>query len=98
MQFNIHQYNESLDKAGKEMQLNKDDLDEWLKIQNEKEDDTLALLKYTKIDDIKVKETTLAIEKLMLDVHRKKQSLSQEVTNFLNTDLGDRDTNSSDWA
>jgi UDP-glucose:O-linked fucose beta-1,3-glucosyltransferase len=59
--------------------MEKDELDEWLRVQAEKEEDNLALTKYTKEDDMKIKELSLAIEKLMQEVNKKKSVLSTEV-------------------
>jgi hypothetical protein len=54
-------------------------LDEWLRVQAEKDDDNLALLKYSKEDDLKIKELSLSIEKLIHEVNKKKANLTMEV-------------------
>lgn len=62
-----------------ELKLGKEELDVWLHVQVEKEEDNIALLNYTKEDDAKIKELTLQIEKYMKDVQKKKNTLSSEV-------------------
>jgi coiled-coil domain-containing protein 39 len=57
-----------------------EELNEWLRIQKEKEEDNLALVKYTKEDDAKTKELSLAIEKVMAEVNKAKANLNAEVT------------------
>ena len=49
-------------------------------MQAEKEEDNFALLKYTKEDDMRIKELSLSTEKLTQEVNRKKAMLSAEVT------------------
>jgi hypothetical protein len=50
-----------------------------LRVQSEKDEDNLALLKYTKEDEAKIKELNLSIEKLVHEVNKKKALLSAEV-------------------
>lgn len=59
--------------------MEKEELDEWIRVQAEKEEDNMALLKYTKEDNMKIKELSLGIEKLMQEVNKKKAILSAEV-------------------
>ncbi|KAI9007353.1 coiled-coil domain-containing 39-like protein [Gaertneriomyces semiglobifer] len=80
LQNNIYRGNERIEAIRGELKLEKDELDEWLRVQAEKEEDNLALVKYTKEDDTKVKELSLNIEKLMQDVTKKKAILNAEVT------------------
>ncbi|KAJ3412119.1 Coiled-coil domain-containing protein 39 [Chytridiales sp. JEL 0842] len=80
VQNSIYRGNERIEQIRAELKMEKDELDEWLRVQAEKEEDNLALLKYTKEDDMKIKELSLAIEKLMQEVNKKKSLLSAEVT------------------
>ncbi|TPX65201.1 hypothetical protein SpCBS45565_g05309 [Spizellomyces sp. 'palustris'] len=80
IQNNIYRGNERIEGIRSELKLEKDELDEWLRVQAEKEEDNIALLKYTKEDDMKVKELSLGIEKMMHEVNKKKAILSAEVT------------------
>ncbi|KAJ3041458.1 Coiled-coil domain-containing protein 39, partial [Rhizophlyctis rosea] len=80
LQNNIHRGTEKIDAVRTELKLEKEELEEWLRVQAEKEEDNIALLKYTKEDESKVKELSLTIEKMMVEVNRKKGLLSAEVT------------------
>ncbi|KAJ3043434.1 Coiled-coil domain-containing protein 39 [Rhizophlyctis rosea] len=80
LQNNIYRGNERIDAVRTELKLEKEELDEWLRVQTEKEEDNMALLKYTKEDESKIKELSLTIEKLMVEVNKKKATLSAEVT------------------
>ncbi|KAI8622501.1 hypothetical protein BC830DRAFT_435720 [Chytriomyces sp. MP71] len=80
IQNNIYRGNEKIDAIRNELKMEKEELDEWLRVQAEKEEDNFALLKYTKEDDMKIKELSLSIEKLMQEVNKKKAVLSTEVT------------------
>ncbi|ORX54759.1 hypothetical protein BCR36DRAFT_581646 [Piromyces finnis] len=80
VQNNIYRGNEKIDSLRTELKLGKEELDVWLHVQVEKEEDNIALLNYTKEDDAKIKELTLQIEKYMSDVQKKKSSLNNEIT------------------
>ena len=79
LQNNIYRGNEKIESIRTELKFDKEELDEWLRVQSEKEEDNLALLKYTKEDEAKIKELNLSIEKLVHEVNRKKALLSAEV-------------------
>ncbi|KAJ2999895.1 Coiled-coil domain-containing protein 39 [Globomyces sp. JEL0801] len=68
LQTSIYKGNEKLEVVKAEFKLETDELNEWLRVQAEKEEDNLALVKYSKEDDSKTKELSLAIEKLMMQV------------------------------
>ncbi|KAJ3392845.1 hypothetical protein HDU84_003329 [Entophlyctis sp. JEL0112] len=80
IQNNIYRGNERIESVRTELRMEKDELDEWLRVQNEKEEDNFALLKYTREDDMRIKELSLAIEKIVVEVNKKKALLSAEVT------------------
>ncbi|KAJ3117225.1 Coiled-coil domain-containing protein 39 [Phlyctochytrium bullatum] len=80
IQNNIYKGNERIESIRTELKLEKEELDEWLRVQAEKEEDNFALLKYTKEDDMRIKELNLAMHKLMVEVNKKKTILSAEVT------------------
>lgn len=63
-----------------DFKLETNELNEWLKVQQEKEEDNLALVKYTKEDDFKSRELGLAIDKLVAKVTAGKATLIAEVT------------------
>ncbi len=80
LQTNIYRGNEKIEAVRAEFKLETDELNEWLRVQQEKEEDNLALVKYTKEDDSKSKELSLAIEKLVTSVNKAKSNLTAEVT------------------
>ncbi|KAI9341964.1 coiled-coil domain-containing protein 39-like protein [Obelidium mucronatum] len=80
IQNNIYRGNEKIETIRNELKMEKEELDEWLRVQAEKEEDNFALLQYTKEDDMRIKELSLSIEKLMQEVNKKKAVLSTEVT------------------
>ena len=80
MQSNIYTGNEKIEAVKAEFKLEAEELNEWLRVQKEKEEDNLALVKYTKEDDSKTKELSLAIEKLVTAVNKAKANLNAEVT------------------
>lgn len=61
------------------MKLENEELTEWLRVQAEKEEDNLALIKYSKEDESKIKELNLSIEKFVQEVNKKKALLNAEV-------------------
>lgn len=79
MQTNIYRGNEKIEAVRAEFKLESEELNEWLRVQQEKEEDNQALVKYTKEDDSKEKELSLAIEKLVTQVNKGKANLTAEV-------------------
>ncbi|KAJ3323692.1 Coiled-coil domain-containing protein 39 [Boothiomyces sp. JEL0866] len=80
LQTNIYRGNERIEAVRAEFKLETEELNEWLRVQAEKQDDNQALLKYSKEDEAKAKELGLAIEKLMIQVNKRKATLDAEVT------------------
>lgn len=81
LQTAIHGNHEKLSKIKREVKMDKEkELEEWLKVQTEKEDDKVALLKYSREDNIKVRDLSLEIERLFVEVQKKKGQLHSEVT------------------
>ncbi len=83
IQNGIYRGNEKIESVRSELKFEKEELDEWLRVQAEKDDDNLALLNYSKEDDIKIKELSLSIEKLMQEVNKKKSALTVEVIDLV---------------
>ncbi|KAL5037279.1 hypothetical protein BDV3_006797 [Batrachochytrium dendrobatidis] len=80
MQNNVYRGNERIEAIRTELKLENEELAEWLRVQSEKEEDNMALLKYSKEDEAKIKELNLSMEKYMHEVNKKKAILSAEVT------------------
>ena len=60
----IFKANEQMDKYKLMMNWNQEELEQWALAARQKEEDYLALEKYRRADDVKIKELTLQVEKL----------------------------------
>merc|ERR1712190_179137 len=72
--------NEKLDQFKLEMNWNQEELEQWAIAAKQKEEDELALEKYRRADDSKVRELTLAIEKLTVENAARRKELADQVT------------------
>merc|ERR1719382_874448 len=72
--------NEKLDQFKLEMNWNQEELEQWAIAARQKEEDELTLEKYRRADDAKVKELTLAIEKLTVENAARRKELADQVT------------------
>ena len=59
---------------------NQEELEQWALAARQKEEDNLALLKYTKADEAKMKDLSLQLEKMLAAVQKKRAELEDEVT------------------
>jgi coiled-coil domain-containing protein 39 len=80
LQNNIYKANEKMDEFKMQMNWNQEDLDQWAVASRQKEEDNLALQKYTRADEIKVKELNLNVEQLNKELLENKTTLENEVT------------------
>ena len=64
IQNQIFKGNEKMDKFKLLMNWNQEELEQWALAAKQKEEDNLALEKYKRADDIKIKELNLEIERL----------------------------------
>jgi coiled-coil domain-containing protein 39 len=76
----IFKANEKMDQFKLEMNWNQEELEQWALATRQKEEDNLTLEKYKRADEAKIKELTLTIEKLTIEVSMKAQELEKEVT------------------
>merc|ERR1712113_181542 len=72
--------NEKLDQFKLEMNWNQEELEQWAIAARQKEEDEMTLEKYKRADDSKVRELTLAVEKLTVENDRKRKELADQVT------------------
>mmetsp|Transcript_41567 Transcript_41567/g.109721 ORF Transcript_41567/g.109721 Transcript_41567/m.109721 type:complete len:891 (+) Transcript_41567:143-2815(+) len=72
--------NEKLDQFKLEMNWNQEELEQWAIAARQKEEDELTLEKYRRADDSKVRELTLALEKLTVENAHLRKELADEVT------------------
>jgi len=80
IQNQIFKCNEKMEQHKLEMNFNQEELEQWSLAAKQKEEDNLALEKYRRQDEIKVKELNLEIEKLTTILTRKQNELDQEIT------------------
>jgi coiled-coil domain-containing protein 39 len=72
--------NQQMDQFKMQMNWNQEELEQWALAAKQKEEDNLALQKYTRADESKIKELNLQIEKLTRLVSEKRTELDDEVT------------------
>ena len=79
-QNNIFKGNETLDRFKLQMNWNQEELEQWALAAKQKEEDNLALQKYTRADEAKIRDITQQIEKATLAEADSKTNLEHEVT------------------
>lgn len=72
--------NERLDQFKLEMNWNQEELEQWAIAARQKEEDEMTLEKYRRADDAKVRELTLASEKITVENSTKKKELDTLIT------------------
>lgn len=76
----VFENNQRIEKTRLEINWNQEEMDQWLLAARQKEDDRLALERYQRADESKVKELNLSIEKLTASRGRLEGELEREVT------------------
>ena len=79
-QNHIFRGNENMDAFKLQMNWNQEEIEQWALAAKQKEEDNLALQKYSRADEMKIKEMNLALEKLTKEVSSKESLLENEVT------------------
>eukprot|EP00397_Hematodinium_sp_SG-2012_P011605 GEMP01011749.1.p1 GENE.GEMP01011749.1~~GEMP01011749.1.p1 ORF type:complete len:908 (+),score=297.54 GEMP01011749.1:32-2725(+) len=72
--------NERLDQFKLKMNWNQEELEQWALAARQKEEDELALEKYRRADELKIRDLTLETERTSLENIKKKRDLESEVT------------------
>ena len=72
--------NMKMDEFKASMSFQQEELEQWDLARKQKEDDTVALERYSKEDSSKVKELNLQIEKISRAVQEKKKQVEDEIT------------------
>eukprot|EP00752_Nemacystus_decipiens_P012053 g10686.t1 len=68
VQNSIFSANEEMDRFKLQMNWNQEELEQWALAAKQKEEDNLALQKYARADDVKIKELSLQVERLSKSV------------------------------
>ncbi|KAH7415658.1 hypothetical protein KP509_14G055900 [Ceratopteris richardii] len=79
--------NEKMEKFRLLMQWNKEELEQWAKAAEQKDEDDFALQMYSKSDNAKVKELYLEAERVSSEVCALQQALEAEVTSTQSTQI-----------
>ena len=79
-QNHIFRGNEKMDAFKLQMNWNQEEIEQWALAAKQKEEDTLALQKYQRADEYKIKEMNLNLERLTRNVSETQQALENQVT------------------
>merc|ERR1719253_1639358 len=71
---------ERLDQFKLEMNWNQEELEQWAIAAKQKEEDEMTIEKYRRADESKVRELTLAVEKLTIENAANRKELADQVT------------------
>lgn len=80
IQQQIFKGNEELEKLKLEITWNKEEKQQWNSAETQKEKDNMALAKYKRMDDNKIKDLSLQLERLTIAMNTKQAALDKEVT------------------
>jgi len=69
-----------MDQFKLQMNWNQEELEQWALAARQKEEDNLALLKYSKADETRMKDLNLQLERVLSAVLAKQRELDDEVT------------------
>ncbi|KAI9979839.1 hypothetical protein PInf_027787 [Phytophthora infestans] len=72
--------NEAMDAFKLQMNWNQDEMEQWAVAARQKEEDAMALERYRRADEARIKELTLALEKLTQQLTRAKREVDDEAT------------------
>ena len=76
----INKENEKMDEFKMQMNWNQEELEKWVIASKQKEDDNLALQKYTQADDHKIKDRARQVAHLTNELLEKKSLLENEIS------------------
>lgn len=79
-QNNIFRGNEKMDAFKLQMNWNQEEIEQWALAAKQKEEDNLALAKYSRADNVKIKEMNLHLEKLTKIAAARNTELENEIT------------------
>jgi len=80
IQQQIFKGNDQLEKLKLEINWNKEEKQQWIVAVKQKEEDNIALVKYKRKDDNKIKDLSLQLEKLTVNKNKMEEALEKEIT------------------
>lgn len=80
IQLQIERGNDTMDQFKMKMNWNQEELESWALAGRQKEEDLEALAKYGRVDDGKLRDLALALEKVAKDITETKAKLNDEIT------------------
>ncbi|KAL3668603.1 hypothetical protein V7S43_005906 [Phytophthora oleae] len=80
LQGSLFKGNEAMDAFKLQMNWNQDEMEQWSVAARQKEEDAMALERYRRADEARIKELTLALEKLTQQLTRAKREVEDEAT------------------
>lgn len=80
LQSSMFKGNEAMDAFKLQMNWNQDEMEQWAVAARQKEEDAMALEKYRRADETRIKELTLALEKLTQQLVQAKREVDDEAT------------------
>ncbi|KAF1787946.1 hypothetical protein GQ600_6691 [Phytophthora cactorum] len=80
LQGSLFKGNEAMDAFKLQMNWNQDEMEQWAVAAQQKEEDAMALERYRRADEARIKELTLALEKLTQQLTRAKREVDDEAT------------------
>ncbi|KAK9843212.1 hypothetical protein WJX74_008779 [Apatococcus lobatus] len=80
LQTNIVRGNEQMEQFKLVMNWNQEEFEQWDAASKQKEDDNMALEKYARQDEARIKDLTLTLEKTSKEAQTRKRELESEIT------------------